>query len=57
MAEQVAKVEGLNSKVAEHEIKINNQKVEIDQLEKKNSELTGEKNHQLVLAASIRKVM
>ena len=44
MVEQVAKVAGLDAKVAEHEIiKINNQKVEIGQLKKKNSELGGKK--------------
>ena len=59
-AEQAVKVEGLEAKVAEHEamvslvnqheVKINSQQEEIDQLKKKNLELIEEKKNQLVQA-------
>jgi len=59
-AEQEVKVEGLEAKVAEHEamvslvnqheVKINSQQEEIDQLKRKNAEFIKEKKNQLIQA-------
>ena len=48
---KAAEHEAMASLVKRHELKINIQQIEIDQLKKKNSDLE-EKNHQLILAGA-----
>ena len=44
------RLDQLETKVDQHEVKLINQQIEIDQLKQKNSELLEEKNHQSILA-------